>query len=118
MIASGSGVPVGLVGEITATLPEIACGWGLGTMVSGRSMLLPSDWSARSRTYGPAGSLPLTPTGYGAAILAGAGSTSPLPPSVTGKASATGAVASNLAVPVRSRARVNWTPALGLAVSH
>jgi hypothetical protein len=50
MIASGGGVPLGLVAVTTAARPEIACASGFGAMVKGRSRVLPSDWSMRWRT--------------------------------------------------------------------
>ena len=52
------------------------------------------------------------------AILAGAGSVSPIPPSVKGLVAETGAAGSYLSVPVRSRDQRHWAVPPGLETSN
>src|SRR5260370_42381028 len=81
MIASGGGEPGAVLPEPNRTRPEMVWAWGLGTTVQeGATTWLPSAISSSSRMYRPAGMAGGTVNDQ--AILAGAGSGSPVPPSV------------------------------------
>src|SRR5688572_9952677 len=115
-MASEGGEPGAVLPEPSSTRPTTACACGLGTTVAGDDTTLLSVVSCSRRTYRPAG------IGvwmvYDQAILAGAGSVSPLPPSVRVAAvKKIGATGSYWPAPVRSRAQRYWAEPPALVTS-